>query len=135
MKYKVIVAGGRDYSDYEFAEMKLDTILKNIPKDQLIFISGSCDIPGKLTFIRDDGTEVYGADGLGERYAKENNIPVEHYPANWKKHGKLAGPNRNRNMAKIATHCIVFYNNKNKGSKSVVGFAKQYKLQLREIII
>jgi hypothetical protein len=39
----------------------------------------------------------YGS-GIAE-WAKENNIPVEHFPANWNKFGKYAGFERNKRMA------------------------------------
>lgn len=40
-----------------------------------------------------------GTDQYGERYAKENNIPLEKYPADWDLYGKSAGYKRNILMA------------------------------------
>lgn len=39
-----------------------------------------------------------GADSLAGREAKLRGIPVVEYPANWKQHGRAAGPIRNRLM-------------------------------------
>ena len=36
-----------------------------------------------------------GADELARSWAKNRNIPVETYPADWKQHGRAAGPIRN----------------------------------------
>lgn len=40
-----------------------------------------------------------GADLLGEMYAAENNYPIERIPADWKMHGKSAGPKRNKKIS------------------------------------
>lgn len=37
---------------------------------------------------------------MGERYARERNIPVRAFPADWTTHGKAAGPIRNSQMLK-----------------------------------
>jgi hypothetical protein len=39
-----------------------------------------------------------GADRMAERFAQENNIPLEHYPADWYRFGPSAGPRRNELM-------------------------------------
>lgn len=42
--------------------------------------------------------ECRGADIIAREVAKELNIPLKEFPANWNKHGKAAGPIRNREM-------------------------------------
>jgi hypothetical protein len=42
--------------------------------------------------------EAPGADTLAREWATEQGIPVERYPADWNRHGKAAGPIRNRRM-------------------------------------
>lgn len=42
--------------------------------------------------------EAKGADTLARYWAESNQIPIEKYPADWKTHGKSAGPIRNRQM-------------------------------------
>ncbi len=46
--------------------------------------------------------KAQGFDTLGERWAKLNGIPVDHYPADWKAFGKAAGAIRNGEMARVA---------------------------------
>lgn len=129
---KIIVAGSRSFNDYRLLEVVLNVCI--FFTKETIIISGSCE-SGVLTFTRSDGTKVYGADGLGERYGKEKGIPVEYFPADWNKYGKSAGPIRNEEMAKYADGCIVFWDGKSKGSADMIKKAKKNKLILYEEII
>lgn len=129
---KVIIAGGREYADYYMVRVKLNNILSSI-REEIEIVSGACNT-GKLTFTRDDGTMVCGADGLGEKYAKEKGYPVKYFPADWDTYGKPAGAIRNEEMAKYATHCVCFWDGESTGTKSMIDFAKQYKLKLREVM-
>jgi len=49
-----------------------------------------------------------GIDKEGEDYAYAHGIPVKRFPADWDKHGKAAGPIRNRDMAKYADAVALF---------------------------
>ena len=80
----VIVAGGRNYSDYKTVKAKLDDFRSTLkPGREINIISGGAP----------------GADSLGERYAKENNLDIRRFSADWNQHGKAAGPIRNEQMA------------------------------------
>lgn len=81
------------------------------PKERVYsyFLSGGCK----------------GADALGERYAEENGFKIEHFPAEWNKFGKSAGPIRNFQMAKNCDYVICFWDGKSKGTKSMINYAKQ----------
>lgn len=41
-----------------------------------------------------------GVDTICLKWANERGVPVERFPADWEKHGKAAGPVRNRLMLK-----------------------------------
>jgi len=114
---KVIIAGSRSFSDYDLLKEKMDKILKNQNKEEIEIISGTAS----------------GADKLGERYAKENNLKLKKFPADWSL-GKKAGYIRNEEMAKYADACIVLWDGMSKGSKHMIDLAEQYKLKLRVII-
>ncbi len=43
-----------------------------------------------------------GIDRIGELYAREQGMVCRHFPADWDRHGKAAGPIRNRAMAEFA---------------------------------
>ncbi len=117
--FKVIVAGSREFDDYELLTSKLDKILFNI-KDSIEIVSGTAD----------------GADKLGERYAQDRSYLIKRMPANWKLYNKSAGYIRNEEMAKYAAPdgaCIVFWVNKSKGSGHMIDLARKYNLKLRII--
>jgi predicted Rossmann-fold nucleotide-binding protein len=83
---KVIIAGGRDYT------------LKKKDYDKLR------EIP--ITEVVSGGAR--GADQDGETYAVNSGIPYTRFRADWHKHGKSAGPIRNRQMAEYADAVVLF---------------------------
>lgn len=78
--HRVIVCGGRDYSDAE----RVATVLQRYRSRFGIaaIIQGGAD----------------GADRLAAEWGWNNQIPVATYNAQWKEHGKAAGPIRNATM-------------------------------------
>jgi hypothetical protein len=66
-----------------------------------------------------------GVDILGDRWARENNIPIKYFPANWTKHGKSAGYIRNREMVEYADALIAIRKNNSKGTGHTINFAKK----------
>lgn len=114
---RVIIAGGRDFADYDLLYRKMVSILKDQLPVNVEIVSGGAN----------------GADKLGERWAESLAFPVKRFPADWNKHGKSAGPIRNEEMAKYATHCVVFWDGKSRGSKNMIDTAAKYKLPTRVI--
>ena len=107
---KVIIAGTRTFLDYE--------LLKNTISE-----SGF-----ELTQIISGGAR--GADALGERYAKENNVPCRVMTANWDVLGKAAGYVRNEDMAKVADALIAFWDGQSKGTRNMIDIAKRHNLKI-----
>ena len=107
MKTKVIIAGSRDFYDYDLLEEECNEILKG--KDDVEVVSG----------------RAIGADMLGELYAKENNHTVKHFPADWNKHGKGAGFIRNGEMANYANKLIAFWDGESNGTKHMIETAQK----------
>lgn len=64
--------------------------------------------------------EARGADTFGKKWAYEVGIPVKSFPADWNKHGKGAGPIRNREMAEYADALIVFIWDASRGSANML---------------
>lgn len=113
----VIITGGRDFDNYETFKEILNYLFGALA---VKLIAGACD-QGKLTYTRPDGTNVFGADGLTERYAAEFGYPFKPYPADWKKYGRSAGPIRNSEMVKSGAEiCIGFWDGKSKGTKDMM---------------
>lgn len=102
---KTIIAGSRSITEY-------DDVLNGIENSGI------------------DITEVFsgmaiGVDKLGERYAKENNIVIRYYPANWTEYGKSAGYRRNVTMGEAADAAIIVWDGVSKGSKHMIDIMKQ----------
>lgn len=110
---KLIIAGGRDYkfTSSDFAFMDVVFVLYGVEE----VFSGGCR----------------GADACGESWARGLNIPVRRFPAEWKKHGKAAGPIRNRAMAQSADALVAFPGGR--GTADMVEQARTYGLKIFRI--
>tara|TARA_R100001132_G_C3271943_1_gene94032 strand:+ start:1024 stop:1380 length:357 start_codon:yes stop_codon:yes gene_type:complete len=115
MSFNVIVAGSRDFVDYNLLEYKLDKLL--IDRSDVCIISGG----------------ARGADTLGERYAKEKSLDILIIKADWNRYGKSAGYKRNTVMAAQADGCVVFWDGISKGSKHMIDIAKEFKIPVRVV--
>lgn len=100
---RMIIAGSREFTDYEQL-LVLITPFKSL-----------------ITTVISGGAK--GADALGERYAKDHDIPVEIYPADWETHGKSAGYIRNSEMADVADGLIAFNQGGTKGTNNMISIA------------
>lgn len=118
MVKRVVVAGSRNYFDYNQAKTYIDLCLSELSKNnEIIIISGGCR----------------GADKLGEIYANENGLKIERYVARWDLYGKSAGPKRNSLMAEKCDYVICFWDGKSKGTKSMIDIAKKLGKPIRVI--
>lgn len=84
---KVIIAGGREITDYE-------ALLKAIENSGF-----------EITEVISGGAR--GVDYMGEWYAESNNIPLTKKPANWEKFGKAAGGIRNSEMINYGAEALI----------------------------
>jgi hypothetical protein len=73
----VLVCGGRDFSNRKLLVRVLNSL-------------------GNITMIINGGAN--GADKLSSWWAKKRGVPFKEFPADWKKHGRAAGPIRNQEM-------------------------------------
>ncbi len=109
---RVVIAGCRNYNNYDEAKIFIDFCLSNIHKEKendIVIVSGCAS----------------GADAIGERYAEEHGFKVEKYPADWRTYGRSAGPRRNKRMAEVSDYVICFWDEKSKGTKSMISFARK----------
>ena len=118
MKYNIIIAGSRDFTNYEIVKKSLKNFLvSKQTSDKPTIICGM----------------ARGTDMLGYRLAKEHNIPLKEFPADWSM-GKKAGYIRNEQMAKYAYEygngvLLAFWDGKSRGTKSMIELAKKYNLE------
>lgn len=110
---KVIIAGGRDFKDYELLKGKLNIYLSNL--ENITIVSGGAN----------------GADLLGEQYAKEKGLELVIFPADWNTYGKAAGPVRNRQMAEYSDYLIAFWDGKSKGTYNMINTAEELGLKIK----
>lgn len=106
---KIIIAGGREFNDYE----SLCTEVRRI-------------LTGKLDISIISGT-ARGADSLGAKYATACGYNLIQMPADWNKYGKAAGYRRNEEMAQIADMAIVFWDGYSKGSGHMIDIMHNLK--------
>lgn len=68
-----------------------------------------------------------GVDRAGEMFAKSKNIPVKQFPADWKRHGKVAGMIRNAQMADYADALLAFWDGESPGTRAMIAMMKGRK--------
>lgn len=102
---KVIIAGSRSIKRYDLVKR----IIENSPFEITTVISG----------------HAQGVDKDGERWANENNIPLEIYEAEWTKYGRRAGVIRNLLMAEKADALIAIWDAESKGTAHMINAARQ----------
>lgn len=128
-KVRIIVAGGRDFEDYELLSATLlGTVEKLINKNIL-------EEPSHLEFV--SGT-CRGADVLGERFAESCGYKIKRFPAKWDELGKRAGYVRNCDMAKYASEAdhgilVAFWDGISKGTRNMIEIAKRYGLDVKVV--
>ena len=120
-KIRLIVAGGRDFSDYNYLSKALNHMLQNYNKDEILIVEGG----------------ALGADRLGRNYALNIGIRYRTMEANWKdletqpckikenaygKYNCLAGLVRNHQMGDFASHLVVFWDGQSTGSKDMLTY-------------
>ncbi len=117
-EYKVIIAGGRHFDNYELLKEKCNYFLQDKVKTHRIVV-----VSGKAS----------GADKLGERYAEEKGYEIEEHPANWEQNGRAAGPIRNAEMAKASNALIAFWDGESRGTQSMINLAKKHNLEVATV--
>ena len=113
--FKVIVAGGRDFNNYDLLKSKLDILLAN--RSPIEIVSGT----------------ARGADKLGELYAKKSKLSLALFPADWEFHGKSAGYKRNAQMADYADALVAFWDGKSRGTMHMINLAKSAGIHVRVV--
>ena len=110
---KVLVTGGRHYED----GVTLFRVLGEIHTSR-----------GISLLIRGDAS---GADRLAGEWADINDVPVEAFPADWKQHGRAAGPIRNREMLARKPNLVIAFPG-GRGTADMVRQAKSAGIPVME---
>lgn len=107
---KVIIAGGRDITNYSFVEAAV--------------LESGFDISEVVSGC------ARGADTLGEQWAKRNNVAVKKFPADWDNLGKKAGPVHNCQMGDYADALIALWDGQSRGTKHMIDYATKKGLKV-----
>lgn len=102
---KLAVIGSRTFDNYEFLQENLKVFLSKVT----LVVSGAAK----------------GADLLGEKWAKNNNIETLIFPADWKKYGRRAGFIRNEDIIKSCDCVVAFWDGKSKGTAHSISLCKK----------
>lgn len=130
MKLRMIIAGGRNFEDYEKLRFVCSGVIRSMEDG----------LGEKFESIEIISGRANGADTLGERFAQESGYALKLFPADWVNLGKFAGYMRNEQMAKYAA-CVeepdcrsttqsvlcAFWDGRSRGTKNMIGFAHMYE--------
>ena len=115
--FRVVVAGSREFDDYNLLSSELDKFLAG--KKNVTIVSGT----------------ARGADRMGEQYAAEHGYKIDQFPAEWSKYHQGAGPIRNLEMVKTADAVVAFWDNQSTGTKNIIDCAKQENIPYKVISV
>ena len=115
---KLIIAGGRDFNDWELMYERLQAM------DALnLFPNGVELICGMAK----------GADMLGHNIFTQLGFPIHVFQPDWDGLGKRAGFVRNAEMGDAADLALIFWDGKSKGTKHMIDYME--KLQKPHYIV
>lgn len=112
---RIIIAGSRDFNDYEYLKKQLSKFIKDHPDKRFTIVSGV----------------ARGADQLGEKYAREKCIQLKRFPADWNNLGRSAGYIRNTQMLDYIKqndcegYVLAFWDGQSKGTRHMIKTAKK----------
>ena len=125
--FKVIIAGGRDFDDYDLLDKKCTKLLAN-KHPNIIIISGMAK----------------GADKLGEIFVAYHRYEIKRFKADWdnidttacllrynrfkQPYNALAGNIRNKEMGEYSDAAIIFHNGRSKGNNIMKKLNKPYRV-------
>ena len=112
---RIIVCGGRDYTDIE----KVNIILTKVWNKH------------KNATLVEGGAR--GADRLAQNWARQNSVPVETIPADWDRWGRSAGYRRNSEMANLDNVIGVVAFPGGKGTQHMIDTAQERGIKVLKV--
>lgn len=136
MKIRIIIAGSRNFTNFEFLEKECRRVFRELSKDGVLVNSKLLDAPN-ITIV--SGGAI-GTDRMAEEFASKYNIKTKIFLAEWKKHGIGAGYIRNGMMANYALevgleNCflIAFWDGSSKGTRHMINTAMGNRIKTFKI--
>ena len=109
---RVLVCGGRNYRD----QSTVDEALLPYATPDAVIVNGAAG----------------GADTLAQRFAERFGVRSEQYPADWRKHGRAAGPIRNQQMLDSGVDIVIAFPG-GRGTADMVGRARDAGVPVMEV--
>lgn len=126
---RIIIAGGRDFNDYDTLEKECHFIFHKLAKEGLLIGNVTKDIEN-MEIV---SGAARGTDKLGEMFANQYKIKIKQFIPDWNI-GKQAGYIRNRDMAIYAKEdngvLIAFWDKKSKGTNHMINLATSHGLRV-----
>jgi hypothetical protein len=126
MSLVILTTGCRDWTDRQSIVDQLFDVSRGHMRDDVVVIHGCCPT---------------GADSIVDEVAHNMGMAVESLAADWAKHGKAAGPIRNRQMVQAAiairnmSHgravCLAFWDGESRGTWNCIQEAVRAGLPVR----
>lgn len=118
---RVLVCGGRDFEDRSLMARTLRRFKPKVPTDddlaEHVIITGGAP----------------GADTLAAEFAEVFGIRLRIFPADWKKHGRAAGPIRNQQMLDEGRPDLVIAFPGGRGTADMVRRARAAGVRVEEV--
>ena len=108
-EFKLIIAGGRDFNNYDEVKFQLHRLASNeLDPYAVSVVSGT----------------ARGADAMGAAVARDLGVQLYEFPADWNQYGKRAGFLRNEEMGRFADGLLAFWDGQSSGTKHMIEFMK-----------
>jgi predicted Rossmann-fold nucleotide-binding protein len=112
-----LVCGGRDFTDQQFLEETLDSIVAKFGRPELVISGGAA-----------------GADTGAMRWAVANKIRRRVFSADWARHGKAAGMIRNARMLVEGRPDLVVAFRGGRGTENMVNQAREAGVAIVKVL-
>ena len=108
---RIAIVGTRTFADYSLIKETLTQVASRMPRSSIEIVSGGAE----------------GADALAKEFAFRNHLKYTEFPADWTKHGKAAGPIRNKQIVEYIKEAngliIAFWDGESRGTKNTINRA------------
>ncbi len=109
MNTRILITGSRNWTNIEAIRVALNA--QHALLGSATLVSGACPT---------------GADAIAETHWRSLGLPIERHSADWRKHGKAAGPIRNNHMVALgADICLAFIASNSKGATQCANAAEK----------
>lgn len=117
-EFKLIIAGGRDFNDYELMDTSIQQVLSELHDDlNVSIVSGMAK----------------GADSLAVHWATIHQCVLYRHYAEWDTYGKRAGYVRNEAMANSSSGLLAFHDGVSKSTAHMIAIARAKGLYVKVI--